>query len=208
MVGPTRTFLFAKESPSMATIHVDASPRRRADLPERGQFVALPGESGGRSWASCRSTRPDHPHPSPALCGRRADNGEEEFVFVAGGILEDAAASRHGAGRHRHPRSRPRRGQGHRGQASQPRKRFAMPRTSSTRQRSRTRLIGLAAQIAALPSSAKASGPRPSPRPRSCDGTRQAQARSHQSSIKSAAKAAPSPLRRIRVAAAPTPCPC
>ena len=60
-----------------ATIHVDVVNAQESIFSGEAKFVALPGESGELGIL---------PRHTPLI--ERADNGEEEFVFVAGGILE------------------------------------------------------------------------------------------------------------------------
>ncbi|MFN0183702.1 MAG: F0F1 ATP synthase subunit epsilon [Aquabacterium sp.] len=71
----------------MSTIHVDVVSAEEQIFSGEATFVALPGEMGELGI---------HPRHTPLITRirpgavriRRADNGEEEFVFVAGGILE------------------------------------------------------------------------------------------------------------------------
>ncbi len=63
----------------MATIHVDVVSAEESIFSGEAKFVALPGENGELGILRIRPG---------AVRIERADNGEEEFVFVAGGILE------------------------------------------------------------------------------------------------------------------------
>ena len=70
-----------------ATIHVDVVSAEESIYSGEAQFVVLPGEAGELGI---------YPRHTPLITRikagavriERADNGEEEFVFVAGGILE------------------------------------------------------------------------------------------------------------------------
>jgi F-type H+-transporting ATPase subunit epsilon len=69
------------------TIHVDVVSAEEQIFSGEAKFVALPGENGElgilpRHMPLITRIRPG------AVRIERADNGEEEFVFVAGGILE------------------------------------------------------------------------------------------------------------------------
>lgn len=71
----------------MATIHVDVVSAEENIFSGEAKFVALPGENGELGIL------PKHTPlitriKAGAVRIQRADNGEEEFVFVAGGILE------------------------------------------------------------------------------------------------------------------------
>jgi F-type H+-transporting ATPase subunit epsilon len=70
----------------MATIHVDVVSAEQSIFSGEAKFVALPGESGELGIL------PRHTPLITRIPGavriERADTGEEEFVFVAGGILE------------------------------------------------------------------------------------------------------------------------
>jgi F-type H+-transporting ATPase subunit epsilon len=71
----------------MATIHVDVVSAEESIFSGEAKFVALPGENGElgilpRHMPLITRIRPG------AVRIERADNGQEEFVFVAGGILE------------------------------------------------------------------------------------------------------------------------
>ena len=71
----------------MATLHVDVVSAEESIFSGEAKFVALPGEMGElgifpRHMPLITRIRPG------AVRIERADTGEEEFVFVAGGILE------------------------------------------------------------------------------------------------------------------------
>ncbi|MBL8379440.1 MAG: F0F1 ATP synthase subunit epsilon [Burkholderiales bacterium] len=71
----------------MSTIHVDVVSAEESIFSGEAKFVALPGEAGELGI---------YPKHAPLITRikagavriQRADNDEEEFVFVAGGILE------------------------------------------------------------------------------------------------------------------------
>ena len=71
----------------MATLHVDVVSAEESIFSGEAKFVALPGELGELGI---------YPRHTPLITGikpgavriQRADNDQEEFVFVAGGILE------------------------------------------------------------------------------------------------------------------------
>ena len=64
----------------MATIHVDVVSAEEQIFSGEASFVALPGESGELGIM---------PRHTPLITRiKRASDGAEEFVFVAGGILE------------------------------------------------------------------------------------------------------------------------
>jgi F-type H+-transporting ATPase subunit epsilon len=71
----------------MATIHVDVVSAEENIFSGEAKFVALPGESGELGILP-RHTPLITRIKAGAVRIERADNGEEEFVFVAGGILE------------------------------------------------------------------------------------------------------------------------
>jgi F-type H+-transporting ATPase subunit epsilon len=71
----------------MATIHVDVVNLRESIFAGEATFVALPGESGELGILPRHTPLITRIKPG-AVRIKRADNGEEEFVFVAGGILE------------------------------------------------------------------------------------------------------------------------
>ena len=72
---------------SSNTLHVDVVSAEESLFSGEAKFVALPGESGELGIM---------PHHTPLITRikpgavriQRADNDQEEFVFVAGGILE------------------------------------------------------------------------------------------------------------------------
>ena len=71
----------------MATIHVDVASAEELIFSGEAKFVALPGESGELGILPRHTPLITRIKPG-AVRIERADNGEEEFVFVAGGILE------------------------------------------------------------------------------------------------------------------------
>ena len=71
----------------MATIHVDVVSAEEQIFSGEAKFVALPGESGELGILPRHTPLITRIKPG-AVRIERADNGEEEFVFVAGGILE------------------------------------------------------------------------------------------------------------------------
>jgi len=71
----------------MATIHVDVVSAEESIFSGPARFVALPGEEGELGIMP-RHTPLITRIKAGAVRIERADNGEEEFVFVAGGILE------------------------------------------------------------------------------------------------------------------------
>jgi F-type H+-transporting ATPase subunit epsilon len=71
----------------MATIHVDVVSAEEQIFSGEAKFVALPGESGELGIMPRHTPLITRIKPG-AVRIRRADNDEEEFVFVAGGILE------------------------------------------------------------------------------------------------------------------------
>jgi F-type H+-transporting ATPase subunit epsilon len=71
----------------MATIHVDVVSAEGQIFSGEAKFVALPGESGELGILPRHTPLITRIRPG-AVRIERADNGEEEFVFVAGGILE------------------------------------------------------------------------------------------------------------------------
>ena len=71
----------------MATIHVDVVSAQQSIFSGEATFVALPGESGELGILPRHTPLITRIKPG-AVRIVRADNGEEEFVFVAGGILE------------------------------------------------------------------------------------------------------------------------
>ncbi|MDP3086420.1 MAG: F0F1 ATP synthase subunit epsilon [Rubrivivax sp.] len=71
----------------MATIHVDVVSAEGSIFSGEAKFVALPGESGELGILPRHTPLITRIKPG-AVRIMRADNDEEEFVFVAGGILE------------------------------------------------------------------------------------------------------------------------
>jgi F-type H+-transporting ATPase subunit epsilon len=71
----------------MATIHVDVVSAQHSIFSGEATFVALPGENGELGILPRHTPLITRIKPG-AVRIQRADNGEEEFVFVAGGILE------------------------------------------------------------------------------------------------------------------------
>jgi F-type H+-transporting ATPase subunit epsilon len=71
----------------MATIHVDVVSAEESIFSGEAKFVALPGEMGELGIYPRHTPLITRIKPG-AVRIMRADNGEEEFVFVAGGILE------------------------------------------------------------------------------------------------------------------------
>ena len=71
----------------MATIHVDVVSAEASIFSGEAKFVALPGENGELGILPRHTPLITRIKPG-AVRIERADNGEEEFVFVAGGILE------------------------------------------------------------------------------------------------------------------------
>ena len=71
----------------MATLHVDVVSAEGAIFSGEAKFVALPGEMGELGIYPRHTPLITRIKPG-AVRIERADNGEEEFVFVAGGILE------------------------------------------------------------------------------------------------------------------------
>jgi F-type H+-transporting ATPase subunit epsilon len=71
----------------MATLHVDVVSAEEQIFSGEATFVALPGESGELGILPRHTPLITRIKPG-AVRIKRADNGEEEFVFVAGGILE------------------------------------------------------------------------------------------------------------------------
>ena len=72
---------------STATIHVDVVSAEESIFSGEAKFVALPGEMGELGIYPRHTPLITRIKPG-AVRIVRADNGEEEFVFVAGGILE------------------------------------------------------------------------------------------------------------------------
>ena len=71
----------------MHTIHVDVVSAERSIFEGKAEFVALPGEAGELGIYPQHTPLITRIKPG-AVRIERADNGQEEFVFVAGGILE------------------------------------------------------------------------------------------------------------------------
>ena len=71
----------------MATIHVDVVSAEEQIFSGEAKFVALPGENGELGILPRHTPLITRIRPG-AVRIERADNGEEEFIFVAGGILE------------------------------------------------------------------------------------------------------------------------
>ena len=71
----------------MHTIHVDVVSAERSIFEGQAEFVALPGEAGELGIYPQHTPLITRIKPG-AVRIERADNGQEEFVFVAGGILE------------------------------------------------------------------------------------------------------------------------
>src|SRR5881392_4141488 len=69
------------------TIHVDVVSAEEQIFSGEAKFVALPGENGELGILPRHTPLITRIKPG-AVRIERADNGEEEFVFVAGGILE------------------------------------------------------------------------------------------------------------------------
>src|SRR6266700_4726962 len=70
-----------------STIHVDVVSAEEQIFSGEAKFVALPGEAGELGILPRHTPLITRIKPG-AVRIERADNGEEEFVFVAGGILE------------------------------------------------------------------------------------------------------------------------
>lgn len=71
----------------MSTIHVDVVSAEEAIFSGEANFVVLPGETGELGIYPKHTPLITRVRPG-AVRIQRADNGQEEFVFVAGGILE------------------------------------------------------------------------------------------------------------------------
>jgi F-type H+-transporting ATPase subunit epsilon len=71
----------------MATLHVDVVSAEELIFSGEATFVALPGENGELGIMPRHTPLITRIKPG-AVRIQRADNKEEEFVFVAGGILE------------------------------------------------------------------------------------------------------------------------
>ena len=71
----------------MSTIHVDVVSAEESIFSGEANFVVLPGEAGELGIYPKHTPLITRVQPG-AVRIQRADNGQEEFVFVAGGILE------------------------------------------------------------------------------------------------------------------------
>ena len=71
----------------MATLHVDVVSAEESIFSGEASFVALPGENGELGILPRHTPLITRIRPG-AVRIERADTGEEEFVFVAGGLLE------------------------------------------------------------------------------------------------------------------------
>ena len=71
----------------MATLQVDVVSAEEQIFSGEAKFVALPGENGELGILPRHTPLITRIRPG-AVRIERADNGEEEFIFVAGGILE------------------------------------------------------------------------------------------------------------------------
>ena len=71
----------------MATLHVDVVSAEESIFSGEAKFVALPGELGELGIYPRHTPLITRIKPG-AVRIERADTGQEEFVFVAGGILE------------------------------------------------------------------------------------------------------------------------
>ena len=71
----------------MSTLHVDVVSAEESIFSGEAKFVALPGEAGELGILPKHTPLITRIRPG-AVRIERADTGEEEFVFVAGGILE------------------------------------------------------------------------------------------------------------------------
>jgi len=71
----------------MATLHVDVVSAQSSIFSGEAKFVALPGEMGELGIYPRHTPLITRIKPG-AVRILRADTGEEEFVFVSGGILE------------------------------------------------------------------------------------------------------------------------
>ena len=69
------------------TFHIDVVSAEESIFSGEAKFVALPGENGELGILPRHTPLITRIKPG-AVRIQRADNGEEEFVFVAGGILE------------------------------------------------------------------------------------------------------------------------
>jgi len=71
----------------MATIHVDVVSAEASIFAGEAKFVALPGESGELGILPGHTPLISRIRPGTVKISR-ADNGEEEHIFVPGGLLE------------------------------------------------------------------------------------------------------------------------
>jgi F-type H+-transporting ATPase subunit epsilon len=71
----------------MTTLHVDVVSAEESIFSGEAKFVALPGENGELGILPKHTPLITRIKPG-AVRIERADNGDEEFIFVAGGILE------------------------------------------------------------------------------------------------------------------------
>jgi F-type H+-transporting ATPase subunit epsilon len=71
----------------MATLHVDVVSAEESIFSGEAKFVALPGENGELGILPRHTPLITRVKPGTVRI-QRADNGEEELIFVAGGILE------------------------------------------------------------------------------------------------------------------------
>lgn len=71
----------------MATLHVNVVSAEEQIFSGEAKFVALPGENGELGILPKHTPLITRIKPG-AVRIKRADNDEEEFVFVAGGLLE------------------------------------------------------------------------------------------------------------------------
>ena len=72
----------------MATLQVDVVSAEEQIFSGEAKFVALPGEMGELGIYPRHTPLITRIKPGAVRIIQRADNDEEEFVFVAGGILE------------------------------------------------------------------------------------------------------------------------
>ena len=70
-----------------ATLHIDVVSAEESIYSGEAEFVVLPGEAGELGIYPRHTPLITRIKPG-AVRIERADNGQEEFVFVAGGILE------------------------------------------------------------------------------------------------------------------------
>jgi F-type H+-transporting ATPase subunit epsilon len=85
--GFGRARVVATKGTYMSSIHVDVVSAEESIFSGEAKLVALPGESGELGILPKHTPLITRIKPG-AVRIERADNGEEEFVFVAGGILE------------------------------------------------------------------------------------------------------------------------